>query len=131
MSEHHSGGCHCGAVTFTIGGPIRDVTVCHCSICRNLHGGAATYSQCRAADLAIAGGALRWYSSGVGSEYGFCRECGSSLFWRRNADEVSFSAGALRGEHGIRTTHHIWVGSAGGYEDLTTALPTHPRDSAS
>ncbi len=131
MSEHHEGGCHCGAVTFTIGGAIRDVTVCHCSICRNLHGGAAAYSQCRAADLAIAGEALRWYASGVGSEYGFCPECGSSLFWRRNDGMVSFSAGALRGEHGIRTTHHIWVGSAGSYEDLSTARPQHETDSAS
>ena len=131
MSESHAGGCHCGAVTFAIDGEIRNVTVCHCSICRNVHGGAAAYSQCLAGDLTVAGDVLSWYASGVGSEYGFCSACGSSLFWRRADAYVAVNAGALRGELAITTTHHIWVESAGSYEDLSTTLPTHPRDSSS
>jgi hypothetical protein len=116
--------CMCGAVQFAIDGPVRNVIVCHCSICRRLHGGAAAYSNCRAADLDIRrGDALRWFAVNR-AEYGFCSECGSRLFWRRAPVEtVSFNAACLPAPTGLRTTHHIWVGSAGDYEDLTTELP--------
>ncbi len=126
------GRCLCGAVEFAIAGPIRDVTVCHCSVCRRLHGGAAAFSACAAADLDLRqDSALRWYAHG-GAEYGFCAECGSRLFWRRQPlSTVSFNAACIAQPTGLASTHHIWVGSAGDYEDLSTALPCHSESSDS
>jgi hypothetical protein len=116
--------CLCGSVRFAIHGPVRNVMVCHCSICRRLHGGAAAYSACAVGDLEIRDGdALRWYPIN-GAEYGFCTNCGARLFWRREpVAHVSFNAAVLPVPTGLRTTNHIWVGSAGDYEDLSTDLP--------
>ena len=120
--------CFCGAVRFTIDGPVRDVIVCHCSICRRLHGGPANYSACAASDLDIvAGDDLRWHEVN-GAEYGFCGVCGGRLFWRRApVHNVSFNAACLPTPTGITTTHHIWVDSAGDYEDMSTSLPQDPE----
>lgn len=127
-----TGHCHCGTVRFQIDGPVRDVTVCHCSVCRRLHGGAAAYSACAAADLVlVCDTALRWYTHG-GADYGFCEVCGSRLFWRREAlATISINAACLSQPSGLRTTHHIWVASAGDYEDLSTSLPCYREGSDS
>ena len=124
------GACHCGSVRFVVEGPLRDVLVCHCSVCRRIHGGPANYSACASDDLTLEReDGLRWYVHNT-AEYGFCADCGSSLFWRRPGNStVSISAGALVAPTGLGTSRHIWVGSAGDYEDLETSLPRHVEGS--
>jgi hypothetical protein len=59
---------------------------------------------------------LAWY--GVpGAEYGFCRTCGGSLFWRADAwpDVVSICAGTLEPPTGLRTVEAWWVSQASDY----------------
>jgi hypothetical protein len=120
--------CLCGAVRFRLEPPLRDVSVCHCSICRTLHGGAAAYSAVSADRLHLdAGDAVRDYEV-AGATYSFCGRCGSQLFWRRpELGHVSFNAALIAEPTGIVTSHHIFVGSAGDYEDVSTSLPTFER----
>ncbi|HGG64526.1 MAG TPA: GFA family protein, partial [Rhodobacteraceae bacterium] len=33
-----TGGCLCGAVTYVVNGPLRDVIACHCTQCRKSSG---------------------------------------------------------------------------------------------
>ena len=47
------GGCLCGEVRYRIVGPVRDVIVCHCSVCRRAHGGPAPHAACRREQLEI------------------------------------------------------------------------------
>jgi len=68
---------------------------------------------------------LTWYSPDPTSatvEYGFCRRCGSSLFWRAAAiaDQLSICAGTLDQPTGLTTTRAWWVAEAPDY---------HPRSS--
>ncbi len=125
------GQCLCGAVRFRLEPPLRDVSVCHCSICRRLHGGAAAYSAVAADRLHLdAGDDVRDYEV-AGATYSFCARCGSQLFWRRpEFGHISFNAALIAEPTGIATSHHIFVGSAGDYEDVSTALPTFERYSA-
>jgi len=51
--EPHAGGCLCGAVRYRINGPLRDVFVCHCTVCARTHGGPAPYSACERGDLEL------------------------------------------------------------------------------
>ena len=51
--QEHGGGCLCGAVRYRIDGPVRDVIVCHCSICRRYHGGPAPHAACPRGQIAI------------------------------------------------------------------------------
>jgi hypothetical protein len=111
-----TGGCLCGAVRYTVTGPLRDVIVCHCGRCRRTHGHAAAYAACAQDDLAVhEQGALRWYEADERAR-GFCSVCGASLFWRAEGDPtVSVAAGTLDPPTGLRTVAHIWTRDQGDY----------------
>lgn len=93
-----TGGCLCGAVTYVVDGPLRDVLHCHCVNCRKVSGNFVASSGSATSDLAITddAGRLRWYDLGYAS-YGFCSTCGSSLFWRgaEHDNRTSIQAGSL------------------------------------
>ncbi len=113
------GGCLCGAVRYRIDGPVRDVIVCHCSICRRYHGGPAPHAACPRGQLTIADEAeLRWHEL-EGTRRGFCAQCGSRLFWDRpDLETISIAAGSLDEPTGLHTIRHIFLDSAGDWEDV-------------
>jgi hypothetical protein len=120
-----AGGCLCGAVRYEVAGPLRDVVICHCAMCRKTHGhvGAYTSAPRHALHLLEARG-LRWYRSSNFARRGFCGECGGSLFWERDAsDVVSIAAGTLDAPTGLTTALQIFVDSAGDYYDVDPTLP--------
>ena len=95
--ENRKGGCLCGAVRFEIKGPMRDVLICHCRQCRRQHGHSAAFTNAPAErfDFLEQRG-LSWYRSSEKAERGFCRECGSALFYRRTGNPtLSVTAGSL------------------------------------
>lgn len=131
MTQHaanaiHSGGCLCGAVTYRIAGPLRDVVACHCGQCRKTSGHFVAATAVRAEDLTIAeDGALRWYRSSEAAERGFCGVCGASLFWRRiDGDQIGIMAGGLDGPTGLSLAVHIFVKDAGDYYDIPSDART-------
>lgn len=126
----HEGRCLCGAVGYTVSGPLRDVVDCHCERCRRFTGHhlAASGAPVNAVHVDDADGRLSWY--GVpGAEYGFCRTCGSSLFWRAESspEHLSICAGTLDPPTGLRTTEAWWTSQASDY--FTRAdLPEHATE---
>ncbi len=81
-ATQRDGGCLCGAVRFTASLPDNTFNVCHCNACRKWSGGPLMAVHCQGdADLTKDEG-LSWYRSSDWAERGFCRRCGSSLFWR-------------------------------------------------
>jgi hypothetical protein len=121
----HSGRCQCGAVTFRIHGNIRDVVNCHCSLCRRVHGHAPGYSAARKAEMTVAGeDNIAWYRSSDQAQRGFCRTCGSSLFWKPDGREtISVAAGALDPPTGLRTVRHIFVADKGDCYEIADGVP--------
>ncbi|HVT52003.1 MAG TPA: GFA family protein [Dongiaceae bacterium] len=124
----HAGGCHCGAVRYRVQGRMRDSVVCHCSQCRRNHGHAPGYSKARIAELTIEGeGDLTWYASSKEAQRGFCRKCGSNLFWRiEGSDGVSITASSLRAPTGLKTVRHIFAADKGDYYDIADGVPQDP-----
>lgn len=120
-----TGGCLCGAVRFALRRPLRAVVVCHCGQCRRWHGHVGAYTQCDADGLRLdEDRGLAWFRSSEVARRGFCRECGSSLFWQRHgSDRVSVAAGALDAPTGLATTLQIFAADKGDYYDLDPALP--------
>ena len=116
-----SGRCECGGVTFIVEGDLRDVFHCYCGRCRHFtgHHMAATAALPSQVSFPTAE-TLSWYSPDPTVEYGFCRQCGSSLFWRAAAlpDKLCICAGALDQPSGLVTTKAWWVAEAPDY---------HPR----
>ena len=95
------GACPCGAVRFTIDGPVRDVIVCHCDACREATGGPWPASAADRRDLAVEDEARSIWERAAVSEHGAsrgrCRACGTVVFWDApGRDTVSFARGAAR-----------------------------------
>jgi hypothetical protein len=126
-----TGGCLCGAVRYEVLGQMRDVLLCHCGECRRWHGHVSASTAVRREDLVLVEQrGLRWIQSpqsDAGARRGFCRECGSSLFWDAPGREtISIAAGTLDAPTGLRVGGHWYVSRAGDYYKVPRdGLPHH------
>ena len=58
------------------------------------------------------------------AQRGFCRNCGSSLFWEPfNLDATGIIAGSLDSSAGLKTMGHIFVGEKPDFYEITDANP--------
>lgn len=118
-----TGRCLCGAVTYEVRGPMRDISICHCIECRRWSGYLGAFSATRATDLAVTGDALRWIESTESdrrARRGFCGECGSSLFWApTESDRVNIAVGALDQPTGLRVAGHWYTHQAGDWDRIS------------
>ncbi len=128
-----TGGCLCGAIRFELTGPLRDVVVCHCSLCRRAGTYAGAYTWVPDDSLRITSAdSPSTYVDVNGRERRFCRSCGATLFWAvPGAGGVSVSAGALDDDAGLRVLRHIHVEDAAGWERPPDGAPVHPGGSSS
>ena len=120
-----TGGCLCGGVRYKVARPLRDVVLCHCSMCRRTHGHVGAYTAAPKSALTLTESrGLKWYRSSEAARRGFCGECGASVFWERLAgDWVSIAAGTLDPPTGLTTTTQIFVAHAGDYYTIDPAIP--------
>ena len=128
-----TGRCLCGAVTYEVHGPLRDVFLCHCVECRRWGGYIGAFTATRTEHLVVGETqALRWIdspASDLNARRAFCGECGSSLFWDSpDRDRVSIAVGTLDRPTSLRIAGHIYTHQAGDYD----AIPNDglPLDSA-
>lgn len=114
------GQCFCGAVSFEIEGGLRAPSLCHCSQCRRLHGAPGAYTSAPVSAYRIRGEEnLKWYDLSTRSQQGFCRLCGSKLFWREvGGQELDATMGSLDAPTGLTLSRHIWTRSQGDYYDI-------------
>jgi hypothetical protein len=105
-------------VSYVVSGPLRPVLDCHCERCRRFTGHHLAATSTAVADVVIEdpSAQLTWFPV-PGAEYGFCRTCGGSLFWRAEAwpDVISICAGTLTPPTGLRTVQAWWVSQASDY----------------
>jgi hypothetical protein len=125
------GGCLCGAVRYEIKGPLRGVVNCHCSMCQKLHGIYGAYTKARKVNIKITNEqGLAWYKTSDVARRGFCRECGSSLFWEPfNYDATGVTAGSLDVPTGLVSIGHIFVGEKTDFYEIHDTLPAYEGSS--
>lgn len=125
MNAIHTGSCGCRAVRFRATGQLRGVIYCHCSQCRKQTGHFYAATSVDAAGLAIEGEeAITWYAASPQALRGFCKVCGSALFWKQNgSDEISVLAGAFDLPSALRGETHIYVADKGDYYEIDDGLP--------
>ena len=129
-SERHTGSCLCGAVRFTTRGPLRGVIYCHCSQCRKQTGHHYAATDVPDGNIVVEGNeSISWYRASSEAQRGFCRNCGSALFWKRDgSDYVSVLAGSFDQPSGLEGVSHIFVADKGDYYTITDGLPTHDQE---
>ncbi len=81
-STKKTGSCLCGAVRITANKPSNTVGACHCAMCRKWSGGPFMEIDC-GTDVSFEGiNDITIYDSSSWAERGFCKKCGSHLFYR-------------------------------------------------
>ncbi len=118
----NTGGCLCGAIKYTVSGPLRPVIVCHCKQCQRTSGfHVAATSAPR--DTVKIDGKVTWFQSSETAKRGFCGICGSNLFWSGSGQNLSIFAGTLDAPTGLKLIGHIYCADKGDYYDVTDDLP--------
>jgi hypothetical protein len=109
MAEAHeiTGTCLCGAVRFIATAKWHDVAVCHCSMCNRWSGGISMFLETIGAPKFEGADNIGLYKS---SERGFCKVCGSSLFWKTvGEDRYAVSTGALDDQTNLHLATEIFI----------------------
>lgn len=131
MTKSLTGGCLCGAVRYRIAGPVRDVTHCHCSMCRRASGAAmVTWLSVAAKDLAWTKGAPRTFRSSAIAERGFCADCGTPLTFRYLAqpDDIGLTVASLDDPNAVEPSAHTWAGTRLSWLKLDDGLPSYTSE---
>jgi hypothetical protein len=125
-----SGRCLCGAVSYTISGDLRPIVYCHCEQCRRTSGHFVAATACRQSQISLdESTGMAWYRSSPDAQRGFCKTCGSSLFWvPEHGRYWSIFAGTLDRPTGLKASSHIYVHMASDYYDIDDGLPAYEEE---
>jgi len=139
----YTGACLCSAVQYELSGDKKDmrgVTACHCQQCRRWSGHHWASVHAPKSDLTITVGeeSIGWFASSSKAKRGFCKTCGSALFWHgfgypSLADQIDVSAGSLDNSGDMKIRRHIFCKFKGNYykiKDGADNFDTFPHTNA-
>ena len=109
MAETVSGKCLCGSVAFDAVIKSREAGVCHCTMCQKWAGGASFLVECESLDVAESD-AVGVYRASEWGERGFCKNCGSSVFWRmQDGSHANVAMAAIEGIDDFTFKSEIYI----------------------
>jgi hypothetical protein len=130
MKHHtHSGGCMCGGVRYEVTGPLREIIACHCRECQQASSNHVTATAAKPGNLVITEErGLAWYSHGGALNRGFCKLCGSTLFFDHGKEHpTGIAVGSFDTAPDMHVAVHIYTDEAGAWYDLPQD-DAHARD---
>jgi hypothetical protein len=122
------GNCHCEAISVQVVGDInQQPESCHCSVCRKLSGHFMAAVNIHRDNLKIKGEeSIQWYQSSEKVSRGFCKNCGTHLFWKPKLDDYAYTAvlmGIFDAPTGLKLSKHAFIGDKGDYYEISDHLP--------
>ena len=122
MSEAktHTGSCLCQSVTVETDKLDTGVGVCHCSMCRKWSGGPWLATDCGDAVRFTGEEHISRYDSSEWAERGFCKQCGTHLFYRIKAKNQYIMSVDLFSDVGpdMVMDHQIFIDEKPAYYDF-------------
>lgn len=97
------GSCLCGAVQFTTSTARKGMEACHCGMCRKWGGGPLMATRCEDEVTFHGEDNISVYESSTWAERGFCKLCGSHLFFRLKDTHAHFIPVGLFEQQGAFT----------------------------
>lgn len=124
------GGCQCGNVRYEADSDISDLSHCHCSMCRKLHGAAfATFARVARSSFRWSAGenVLRTYPSSETSDRFFCGNCGAQLLvdYKPEANVLYLTMGTVDGNPDCPPDYHQFAGSKAPWYQITDKNPQY------
>jgi len=104
------GSCLCGSIHIRVAALKLQVGTCHCSMCRRWSGGPFMGVDC-GTEVSFNGEEnISVYDSSEWAERGFCRKCGSHLFYRlKQSGQFVMSVGLFDDEERFIFDHQIFI----------------------
>ena len=123
------GSCLCGEIRFEVYAELAAPNACHCTMCRKHSGHFEASTDVPRDRLTIEGkDNITWYQSSKKVRRGFCKLCGSSLFFDPpHLDWIAVSMGAFDTPTNTKIERHIFVADKGDYYDITDDLPQNQQ----
>ena len=123
------GSCLCGEIKFEVSAELAAPNACHCTMCRKHSGHFEASTDVPRDRLTIEGkDNITWYQSSKKVRRGFCKLCGSSLFFDPpHLDWIAVSMGAFDTPTNTKIERHIFVADKGDYYDITDDLPQNQQ----
>ena len=104
------GQCLCGAVKFTETDIRNNVEACHCGLCRRWGGGPLMVVSCGTGVAFEGGENITVYNSSDWAERGFCKKCGSHLFYRlKEINEYQMPVGLVNNQEGFNFNLQVYI----------------------
>ncbi len=108
------GSCLCGAIAYRADGPVFHASHCYCTMCQKQHGaGAGSYANVGSVGFVIERGAdaVTEYASSEHGRRGFCRVCGSTVYWRstQSPDRIAVTLGTLEPAYAGPVERELYV----------------------
>ena len=105
-----TGGCVCGAVRFRATLKTAVIDACHCGQCQRWTGGGPHFAVSVDAVAFEDEAAIATYRASNWGERGFCRTCGSTLYWKMQGRPLhSVAVGLLDDPTGLTVGEEIFV----------------------
>jgi len=124
------GGCQCGKARYEADSAISDLSHCHCSMCRKLHGAAfATFAGVARDTFRWSAGedVLKTYPSSDTSDRHYCGNCGSQLLvlYKPEPEVGYLTMGTVDGNPDCPLPYHQFVASKSPWHEITDGRPQH------
>ncbi|MBT8455855.1 MAG: GFA family protein [Rhodobacteraceae bacterium] len=110
-----TGRCLCGAVSFELAETPTSYGACHCAMCRKFSGGIEMGVHVQPGQITWTGeDNIATYTSSEWAERGWCKTCGSNLFWRLTMPGpmqglMSLCVGALDDMEGLSFDTEVYI----------------------
>lgn len=113
------GSCLCGAVNISMQVNGNSVSVCHCGMCRKWTGGPLFAIECDQG-LTLDGEAnVSVYASSEWAERGFCKQCGTHLFYRlKDGSLYAVPPGLLESTDALEFDQQIFIDEKPAYYEF-------------
>jgi hypothetical protein len=114
-----TGSCLCKKVSITAGSVSPKVGVCHCGMCRKRTGGPLLAVDC-GTDVMFSGEEnIARYSSSAWAERGFCKSCGTNLFYfLKPKKQYIIPCGIFDDDNDFTLHHEIFIDDKPAYYDF-------------
>lgn len=125
-TEVWTGGCQCGAVRYALAQAPENACICHCRMCQKQFGSFfGAFADVPADRFHITRGEPGWFQSSDEAARGFCRDCGTPLFYRfASGHRIGVSIGSLDRHSEVKPQAQYGVESR---EPWFADLPFLPR----
>ena len=127
ISRIFTGGCQCGAVRYRVEGTLADPHLCHCRMCQKAAGNYfLPLANAPRERISVTRGKPGWYRSSDIVRRGFCRDCGTPLFYEeQGSGHISVTLGSLDDPDDLRPAAQSGVESRVVWFSQLSRLPEH------